>query len=226
MRNWYWLAISLCVHVAPAVAAPPAYVEIDYEIARNGTVLAEVEHVLEHDGREYRLTEVWKGRGLLALRGTATRTSRGLIAPTGLKPLEFTDERSGRHTARVTYDWKAGMVTMQYRGDPRTEALPPRAHDRLAFLFEFAFAAPRSHEVAFDLLDGRGQSRHVYVVAGRERLKTPMGDFAALKVGRITDDDRVDIWLATERSYIPLRVLVTEKDGTAFDQMAVKITTR
>ncbi len=224
MRNWSWLAISLWA--CAAAAAPPAYVEIDYEIARNGTVLAEVEHVLEHDGRQYKLTEVWKGRGLLALRGTATRTSRGMVSSSGLKPLQFTDERSGRSTARVAYDWKAGMVTMQYKGEPRTEAMPPRAHDRLAFLFDFAFAAPRGREVAFDLLDGRGQSHHVYVVGARELLKTPMGEFPALKVGRTTEDDRVDIWLAAERSYIPLRVLVTEKDGTTFDQMAVKITTR
>lgn len=226
MRNWCWLPISLFVRAAAAVAAPPAYVEIDYEIARNGTVLAEVEHVLEHDGREYKLTEVWKGRGLLALRGTATRTSRGMVAPTGLKPLQFTDERSGRNTARVAYDWKAGKVTMQYKGEPRTEPMPPRAHDRLAFLFDFAFATPRTREVAFNLLDGRGQSHHVYIVGPRERLKTPMGEFDALRVGRSTEEDRVDIWFAAERSYIPLRVLVTEKDGTAFDQMAVKITTR
>lgn len=224
MRNWCWLLISAMLHAGAGIAAPPSRVEIGYEIARNGTVLAEVEHRLEHDGHAYRLTEVWKGRGLLALRGTATRTSRGLVSSSGLKPLEFTDARSGRHTARVSFDWPARKLTMQYKGEPRTEDMPPRAHDRLAFLFDFAFVKHLGREVAFDLFDGRGQSRHVYEITGRERLKTPLGEFAALKVTRGTDDEHVEIWFAAERGLIPLRVLVSEKDGTKYDQVAVKIT--
>jgi hypothetical protein len=51
-----------------------------------------------------------------------------------------------------------------------------------------------------------------------------MGEFAALKVKRGTDDEHVEIWFAAERGLIPLRVLVSEKDGTKYDQVAVKIT--
>lgn len=232
MRNWSWRLISAALHGACAAvlcgayafAAPAARVEIAYEIARNGTTLAEVQHLLEHNERFYQITETWKGRGLLSLRGSATRTSRGLVSATGLKPLEYTDERSGRHTARVKFDWQSNTVTMQYKGDPRVERLPAQAHDRLAFLFDFAFAPP-VREVAFDLLDGRGQSHHVYTVNGRERLKTPAGDFDALKLMRGTGNERTEIWLAVDHSFLPLRVLVTDKDVT-YDQVAVKITVK
>lgn len=224
MRSWFWLlTCSALLPPAGALANPPARVEIAYEIARNGMTLAEVRHLLEHDGRIYQITETWKGRGLLALRGNATRTSRGIVSAKGLKPLEFTDERTGRDTARAKFDWQTNTLTMQYKGDPRTEPLPAHAHDRLAFLFDFAFAPPLGRQVAFDLLDGRGQSHHVYTVAGRERLETPLGKFDALKLTRTNDGDRTDIWLAADRSYIPLRVLVTESDGTRYDQMATKI---
>ena len=232
MRNWSWLLISAVLHGACAsvygacaFAAPPAHVEISYEIARNGTTMAEVQHLLEHNDRLYQITETWKGRGLLSLRGSATRTSRGLVSATGLKPLEFTDERSGRHTARAKFDWQSNTVTMQYKGDARVEPLPARAHDRLAFLFDFAFAPP-VREVAFDLLDGRGQSHHVYTVYGQERLKTPAGDFNALRVMRGSGNERSEIWLAVDHSFLPLRVLVTEMDGTSYDQVAVKITVK
>jgi len=232
MRNWSWVLISKVLHgacgaalsSACAFAAPPARVEIAYEITRNGTTMAEVHHLLEHNGRLYQVTETWKGRGLLSLRGTATRTSRGLVSATGLKPLEYADERSGRHTARAKFDWQSNTVTMQYKGDPRVEPLPARAHDRLAFLFDFAFAPPE-REVAFELLDGRGQSRHVYTPNGRERLKTPAGDFNALKLLRGTENERAEIWLAVDHSFLPLRVQVTEKDVT-YDQVAVKITAK
>lgn len=226
MRNWCWLPISLAAWCAAAAGAPPGRVELASEIARNGMTIAEVAHLLEHDGRTYRITETTKGRGLLALRGSTRRTSRGLIEPDGLKPLEFTDERTGRHTARANLDWDTKTVTLRYKGDPRTEPLPPRAHDRLAFVFDFAFAATRPREVAFDLFDGRGQSRHVYHLGGRERIKTPLGEFDALRYVRNKGgDERTEIWLAAERSFLPLKIVVVEEDGTRFEQVTTKLNT-
>ncbi len=223
-NNWCWLLIS--VAAAAAHAAPPARVEIAYEIARNGSTVAEVVHRMQHNGRIYQLTEIWKGRGIFALRGSAKRSSRGIVSPAGLKPLEFLDERTGRNTARANFDWEAKRLTMQYRGEPRNEPLPARAHDRLAYLFDFAFAPPRpGSEITFDLMDGRGQSRHVYSVNGRERLKTPAGEFDTIRVEKRTADELAQIWLAAELSHLPLRILVVHKDGTRYDQVATKIST-
>ena len=225
-NNWYWLLISAAAAAAAAHAAPPARVEISYTIARNGSPVAEVVHRMQHNGRIYRLTETWKGKGIYALRGSATRSSRGIVSPEGLKPVEFLDERTGRNTARAQFDWEAKKLTMQYRGDPRNEPLPARAHDRLAFLFDFAFAPPRpGGEIVFDLMDGRGQSRHVYSVNGRERLKVPAGEFDAIRMEKRTSDELAQIWLAAGLSHLPVRLLVVHKDGTRYDQVATKIAT-
>jgi hypothetical protein len=88
MRNWSWLLISSLAWAGAAWCAPPERVELTYEIARNGTTIAEAFYFLEHDGRSYRITETSKGRGVLALRGTTRRTSRGLISAQGLRPRE------------------------------------------------------------------------------------------------------------------------------------------
>src|SRR5207302_419490 len=124
-----------------------------YDVARNGTTVAELLHVVEHNARTYQITKTWKGRGLLSLRGTAVRTSRGMIGPDGLKPLELAAERTGRSTARATCDWQA-------------------------------------------------------------------------KISRGTEDERTDIWLAADLSYLPVRILVVEKNGTRYDQVATKISTQ
>jgi hypothetical protein len=225
MLNWFSLLISTLLWAGSAQALPPERVEITYEIVRNTMTIAQVLYQLEHNGRIYQITETSKGRGILALRGTTRRTSRGTVSD-GLKPLEFTDERTGRSTARATFDWQAKTITMQYDGDPRTEPLPAQAHDRLAFAFDYAFAPPRTGQLAFDLLDGRGLSRHVYTVGGRDRLKVPAGEFDVLKLVRQTDDDRAEIWLASNFSYLPVRILVVEKDGTRYDQVATKISSQ
>jgi hypothetical protein len=221
MRNWSWLLISALT--AAAQAAPPGRVELNFEVLRNGSPVAEVTHRLEHDGRVYQLTETWSGKGLYALLGTARRTSRGMVRDDGLHPQEFRDERTGRRTARATFDWAANTMTLQYRGEARTEALPPDASDRLAFLFDFAFSAPPAQEVSFHLMDGRGKSRHVYRVDGSEQLATPAGSFETLRLVRRTDDELAEIWLATGRSYLPVRIRVTEKDGASYDQVVKQI---
>jgi hypothetical protein len=224
MRNWSWAPISLVLWAGAAGCAPPPRVELASEISRNGSTIAEVSHVLEHDGRTYRLTEVAKGRGILALRGTTRRSSQGLVSSDGLRPVQFIDQRTGRSQARADFDWQAKTVTLQYKGEPRTESLPQHAHDRLAFLFDFAFAPPRRTEAAFDLFDGRGKSHHVYTLGGRERLKTALGEFHALRFVRDKGTERTELWLAAELSYLPLRLLVLEEDGTRYEQVTTKIT--
>jgi len=230
MSHWSSLRIEglgwvLACFAAAAWGAPPRQAEMTYETSRNGITLAEVTYALEHDGRTYRVVETTKGRGMLSLMGTTKRTSRGTVTPQGLKPVEFTDERTGRSTARANFDWDKKTVTMQYKGEPRTEPLPPNASDRLAFVLDFAFA-PQRKEVAFDLFDGRGQSRHVYTNGGADRVKVPLGEFDAVRFFRgSAGDDRSEVWLAKDLGYLPVRVLVTEKDGTRYEQVATKIIT-
>lgn len=227
MRNWSWLLTSVAAAAAAAAtvakAAPPESVGLTFDVLRNGSSVAQVAHRLQHDGRSYEVTETWSGKGLYALLGTARRTSRGVVAKDGLQPVEFRDERTGRKTARAKFDWQAKTVTMQYKGDPTTVPLPPDANDRLAFLFDFAFSPPPDGKVSFQLMDGRGKSQHIYSVAGGGPLTTPAGVFETLKLVRRTDEELAEIWLATDRSYLPVRVRVTDNDGTSYDQVVTQI---
>jgi len=191
---------------------PPQRVEIGYEIARNGSVLAEVNQRLEHDGRSYRLTEVWKGKGMLSLRGEATRLSHGAIAADGLRPRKFEDQRAGRETRQAEFDPSAKTATLLQQ-------------DQLSLIWTFAFAPPRD-AVTASVADGKRVTSYTYQVAGRERVKTPAGDFDALKLvkRRVNPQDKAtEIWLAVDRQYIPVRILVIDKDGTRLDQRATKI---
>jgi hypothetical protein len=171
--------------------------------------------------------ETWKGRGLLALGGEMRRSSRGHVGADGPRPLEFADERTGRRTARASFDWVSNTLTMQHKGDPQTLPLPPNAQDRLSFLLALAFAPPGAQPVSFSVADGGSVSRYVFELVGKEWVKTPAGEFEAVKLARRKDgpEDRrsTEIWLAVALGHIPVRVLVTEKDGTQLDQLAVRI---
>jgi len=213
MRNFFFpIAFSLA---ASAVAAPPQRVEISYEISRNGSVIAEGSDRLEHDGTTYVLTEHVKGKGLVALAGDINRSSRGSIAPDGLRPVEFEDKRTGRQTRRVGFDAADKAPTLQRQ-------------DQLSLPWSFAFAPPRG-TVTVRVADGKHVTEYVYKVTGHERVKTPAGEFDGLKLVKQKDKPEAkstEIWLAADRGYLPVRVLIIDKNGTRLDQLATKITLR
>ena len=98
--------------------------------------------------------------------------------------------------------------------------------DRLSFMWSFAFHPPTGKQVQALLSDGRGLSSFRYVVAGTEVLRTAAGDIEALKLVKQRDpgDDRgTEIWLAPKRHFLPVRILVIEKDGTRIDQVVTRI---
>lgn len=221
MRRWLWLLISVA---GLASAEPPPFLEVTYALTRNGSQIAEVVERLAYASGSYELTEIWKGKGFYALLGTARRVSKGSISKGVLRPREFFDERSGRDTARAWFDWNAGTLTMQYKGSKGSEPLPPNAQDRLSFLLALSLLPGNGEAVSYSIADGKGLSRHSYKVIGRERVRTPVGEFDSVKVARQGDDrETAELWLAVEHAYIPVRLLVVEKDGTRYDQLATRI---
>lgn len=226
MANWSWLPISLAFALpAAAQVVPPARVEIEYELSRNGRTMAEVVERLEHADGSYQLTETWKGRGIYALLGRAKRTSAGRLGAEGPRPAEYVDERSGRDTQRVTFDWGANTITRRYKGATRTEPVPLDTQDRLSFLLKLGYASQKGEPFSFHIADGRGMSRHSYKPNGRERLATPAGEFETVKLIRKNEGsgEVSEIWLAADRSYLPVRILVLEDDGTRYEHMARRI---
>jgi hypothetical protein len=221
MRNWLWLLISVA---GVAAAEPPPRIEVTYLVSRNGSAMAEIVERLEYAGGNYSLTETWKGKGFYALLGSARRVSQGTIENHVLKPREFFDERSGRDTARAWFDWKAQTLTMQYKGSKGTEPLPPNAQDRLSFFLALSLLPGKADSVSYSIADGKGLSRHTYKVVGRERIRLPAGEFDCVKVARNSDpNESAEVWLAAQYGYIPVRLLVVEKNGDQFDQVATKI---
>ena len=220
MRNLFFLLISTA---ALAQDGPPARIEIAYEMTRNDLAMAETLEQLEHSAGRYQLVETWTGKGLFFLLGTVKRTSRGDINANGSRPREFIDERTGREPARAWFDWEAKTLTMQYRDPPRVEPLPPNAQDRLSFLLALSFLPGRAQSAGYAIFDGKGQSRHEYRVGGRERLKTPAGEFDTVVVERTSGNDAARLWLASELGHLPVRLLVVQKDGTRLNQVAIRI---
>jgi len=215
----------LALWVAVAQAVPPERITLTYELKRNSLVV-DVSETLEHDGRTYVITSEGKGRGILALFGILKRTSRGRITPQGLRPDEFRDERPGGWTVSAKFDWDARSVTQEKNGKSETLKMPATAQDPLSLAYSFAFVPPKGKEYDVMRADGRGLTPFRFAVIGNEKLVTPAGEMETLHIAKVPDgpeDKATDIWFAAERDFLPVRVLVVEKDGTRSDQVLTRI---
>jgi len=218
------------IALTAAIAAPPQRVTLHYDVSRNGTSMVEVTETLRHDGRSYSIQSTWQRKGLFALsaRGNATRSSRGVIGARGLAPREFRDQRGDGPPGVARFDWTKRILTRERDGRLETEPLPEGTQDRLTLAYGFAFTPPVSGagEISVNIADTRGLSRSRYAIVGRETLRTGAGEFETLRLvkQRAPGDYRgTEIWLALKRDYLPLRVLVIEKDGTRLDQVVTRI---
>lgn len=226
-RHLVAAAVGLTVLLGDVHAAPPARTTLVFGLQRDGQPLAEVTETLTHRDGRYEIVSEAKGRGVAAMLplGPYRRESRGEVAADGLRPEVFRDQRGGR-VAEATFDWSARALTTLYRGRAETHALEAATHDRLTQVYTFAFARPPEAPFEMRVTDGRGVSDHRYAVAGRESLAVPAGRFETLRIERIRepgDARETAVWLATERHYLPVRVLVVERDGARTDQVLERI---
>ena len=221
-----------CMLAGTCLAQPPQKVNLSYDVSYNGMVAAELSEVLEHDGKHFSLSSEGRGKGIGALlyRGAAKRYCRGEITGAGLRPLEYRDQRGDKPAATARFDWNKKALTQEHEGRSETTSMVLPLQDRLSFLYTFAFQrAPELNpgkEIKITLTDGKGLTHFQYNVAGTEVLKTPAGELETVhlvKQREGKDDKGTEIWLASKRDYLPVRILVIETDGTRLDQVVTRI---
>jgi hypothetical protein len=223
------LVVALLFSVQSFGASVPARIEIKYRVAMGSMKIGEGLDVFEHNGDSYSVVSESKTAGVAAMlyRLNIRREASGKITPEGLRPHTFTESRNGKVKRSASFDWEAKQVELTDGDEAKqTVALPPNTWDATSFAWNFAFATPGNKELNINLTDGRRITSYRYAIVGRETLSTAMGDIHTLHVKKVQDPDdkrAFDVWLATERNYLPVRIRYTEKDGTAFDSLAEAI---
>jgi len=224
--------IFACMFAGTCAAQPPQKVTLTYDVSYNGMVAAELTEVLEHDGKRFSLSSEGRGKGVGALlyRGAAKRFCRGEVTAAGLRPVEYRDQRGDKPAATARFDWSRNTLTQEHEGKSETTNMVLPLQDRLSFLYTFAFQrSPElkpGREIKVILTDGKGLTHFEYNVAGKELLKTAAGDLETVhlvKQREGKDDKGTEIWFASSRDYLPVRILVIEKDGARLDQVVTRI---
>ena len=221
---------ALAAVTAAGNASPPASIAASYDVYQNGLPVAVVREAFEKSGAQYRIVSESTPAGLLALfvRTRIKIHSRGAVTPAGLRPEQFDYGRLDDASKNVSaaFDWRAQQLHLTFDGRNETIALPQDTQDRVSLMYQFMFLpAEKLGDLAFHMTNGKKIEPYRYHFAGTEIIDTPLGKLNTLRLvkQREPGDNGVEVWLAPDRNFFPVRLLILENDGSKFEQVITRL---
>ena len=173
----------------------------------------------EVNGERYILASRSETTGIVDLVRSQHRTflSRGSVTRNGLRPDLFVMSRNrgrGTEEAKATFDWSEESVTLGAAGE-RQVSLPARTQDLLSFMYQLSVDPPPHGRFRQPLTNGSRLETHEVEVLAEETIETPLGALRALPVRQVRKpgSESLDLWLATEYRYLPVRIRFFNREG-------------
>ena len=154
--------------------------------------------------------------------GRTKLISVGRVTPQGLQPETFVEKREGRPgDVRVDMDWAANEIRVAGAKAP----LLDNTQDVLSFLYQLGYpGAPALGEMP--VTTGGRVDGYRFEVVGEEQLDMPFGETwrtlhvrARYGVGK----EVTEVWLATERFGLPVKVRNVDAKGVVYYLMATNL---
>lgn len=159
------------------------------------------------------------------LLGSRVQTSTGALSAQGLEPTRFGDKVKSEVAAHFERD--KGKIS--FSANTPDAPLQPGAQDQLSVLVQVAalVAAQADHlsrgtVLAFQAVGPRSAEIWRFTVGDHETLTLPGGTVQALRLWRdpLGDyDPTLEIWLAAEQGYLPVRIRLSQRNGDVVDQL-------
>ena len=188
-----------------------------YELERGSLTVAEARYTLtrQDDGSLLFRSEATP-RGLLArlLAGDnrITETSRfRLGADRGIVPLAYEyrhEDGDEVETETVEFDWEEGIALAEAEGERARLEIPPGTLDRMVLqLAVRRDLGQGAGTLDYRLVDEDELKTYRFVIADRQRIRVPAGEFYTLRVERENEDGKQTVfWCAPSLDYLPVRV--------------------
>lgn len=185
------------------------------------------------DGDRYQLASTSETTGIVDLFRSQHRNyfSRGTVTREGLRPETFLVSRDrgrarGIDEARARFNWDTASITLGPASAQRAEPLLPRSQDLVSMMFQLGLDPPPPGRMRLPVTNGSRLDVYEIEVLPEEAIETPLGTLRALplKQVRIAREETMQVWLASEYRYLPVRIVFFNRDGEpAGEQMVSEI---
>jgi len=159
-----------------------------------------------------------------------TVTSEGKVGDEGFVPTLMTEKRRGRSMTATHFNRDAGTLT--FSGSQASYPLAPGTQDKASVPLQLSAIArgdPRQLSGNIDIFVGEDRDASVFsfTVAGQEQIDTPLGRIKTWHVVRPPKPgsygSRLDLWLAPDYGWVPVRLRNVEASGATTTQTARRI---
>lgn len=151
-------------------------------------------------------------------------SSQGTVGAQGLEPLHFTDtRRDGAHSI----DFRRDQAIIALDNGHDLQPMQNGAQDKLSVLLQLgALLAgaparyPTGSHIAVQAADAQRVESWDFVVGASENLDLPGGRRSALHLSKgasAQNQQSVEVWLCPDMSYLPVRLRITEGNGSFTD---------
>lgn len=230
VRSWLWVLVGISWVCTPGWAseAPylfnyPAPVLLKYEA--EGQVRfrfsGQAELLWQHDGQSY--------VSRLAVRKFGVNlqiwNSKGKLTSEGLAPDRFGS--STRKDVTATFMRDKGVVV--FSAETPQVPLEPGAQDQLSAYMQLAGLLSgdptrwtTGKTISMQAIGDRYSENWIFVTGASERVKLLSGDTIAVKFTRLANaesDQKVEIWYAPSKAYIPIRIRISQPNGDFIDML-------
>lgn len=209
---------------ARAAAAPSPSATLRYDIrgrAKGLSYSADAELRWRNEGDRYNARMEISA----FLMGSRVQTSVGQLGAEGLAPERFGDRR--RSTEKATHFDPAGQ-RIRFSSNAPDAPWQPGAQDRLSLFLQLGAllqarpdAYPAGSRIELLVAGTGGAEVWRFELGPAESLNLPAGTVSARRLLRgplHEHDSTVEIWLAPAHHHLPVRIRITEPDGSQADQ--------
>ncbi|GAB3625704.1 DUF3108 domain-containing protein [Pandoraea terrae] len=212
---------------------PPPTVTLTYDALMNGVRNQTGELHWVNDNGHYALNVAVP----IIFFGTFEFTSAGSFDANGIAPSRYVEKR-GRRAEYVTDFRRDAAPALAFSRTGQTAPLAPGAQDRFSVMMQLAGLVRGNPEryaqlgVTHEFTVADTDSSEVWPVqyVGKEMLRGPDGYLETRHFTRLPRKDgdrrRVDIWLAPELGWLPVRVRQVEPSGNEFELIFQRKTDR
>lgn len=206
-------------------------VEAEFEVKRGSDrTAAGVSRVSFHvdKNKHYIIQSQTEAKGLVSLFfSTLQQKSEGSVTEAGLRP-DFFSYQYGSNSKKLqtaSFDWDKQLLTMRNSKGETKVPLPAGTQDFLSFMYQFMFTPPLN-SLQIIMTNGKKLGTYQYSFEGEEVITSKFGELNTIHLAKGSDDEeKTELWLATDYQYLPVKIRKTEKDGTVIEQLVSKLST-
>ena len=142
-----------------------------------------------------------------------TQKSKGIVNKKGLKPEYFLYSHGTKKKSEAFFDWQRKTLTIKRKENIKTHDLIDEAQDQLSFMFQFMFLNPLN-KMQIPITNAKVFKIYNYHYVDELDINTKLGKLSTLHVAKFNyqTPERIDLWLAKEYGYLPVKIAITQDD--------------